>query len=268
MVECDFCDEDFDSEEELHVHWMEEHEDDLNSHQKDKAKKAKREREERKKIRKQQRKKYLYQGVGAAVVLLIAGVLGAQLIPSGGNTGAQEISVEGEPMLGDENASVTVVEFGDFECPACNRFEQGAFSRLKSEYIETGKVKFYWKDHPLDQIHPWARTGAQSMECVYREGGNEAFWNVKSKLFNNQGTLSMQNVEDEVVSWAEEEGVNGSNVRSCIQSGEANQEVTKDKQEGRTAGARGTPTIFVKGKKLSSFDYNTVSQAIDKELEN
>ena len=264
MEECEFCDEEFEGKKDLHVHWMEEHEDELNSHQKDKAKKAKREREERKKIKKEQRKKYIYQGVGAAVLLAIAGVLGAQLIPSGGGSG--DISLEGEPMIGSENASVTVVEFGDFQCPACNQFEQGAFSQIKSEYIDSGDVKFYWKDFPLSG-HAWAQPASEAMECVYRQD-EEAFWNVKSTLFNNQRSISLGNVEDKVVGWAEEEGVNATEVRSCIDSRDSSGEVRDDKQEGLGVGVTGTPSIYVNGEKLDGFGYATVSQAIEKELGN
>jgi protein-disulfide isomerase len=261
MKECEFCDEEFEGEKDLHVHWMDEHEDELNSHQKDKAKKAKREREEREKVRKEQRKKYVFYGVGALVLLGVAGVLGAQLMPSGGGG---DISIEGEPMIGNESANVTVVEFGDFQCPACNRFEQGAFSRIKSEYIDSGEVKFYWKDFPLSG-HEWAQPAAESMECVYRED-EEAFWNVKTELFNNQGSISLGNVEDKIVGWAEDEGVNSTEVRSCIDGGDSSGEVREDRQEGLGNGVTGTPSIYVNGDKVDSFDYNTVSQAIEEEL--
>lgn len=266
MVECDFCDEEFEGKEDLHIHWMEEHEDELNSHQEEKAKKAKREREERQKIRKEQRKKYIYYGVGGAVLLAIVGVLGVQMIPSGTPT-TNGISIEGEPMIGNPDANVTVVEFGDFQCPACNRFEQGAFSRLKENYIDTGKIKFYWKDYPLEQLHPWARTAAETMECVYRQN-ETAFWKVKSTLFDNQRTITTGNVQDKIIGWAENQGVNGSQVRSCLQSGTPGAEVREDERQGAAAGVTGTPSIYVNGKKLDSFAYPVVRQAIEKELKN
>lgn len=264
MKECGFCDAEFESEEALHVHWIEEHEDELNSHQKDDAKKAKREKEEREKHVKQRRKTQMYQGVGLLVLIGIGVVLGPQIVDAVLPNNASNISVEGEPVLGSENASVTVVEYGDFQCPACNSFEQRTFSRLKTDYIDTGKAKFVWKDYPLTQIHEWAEPGAGAMECVYRED-EEAFWNVKSTLFDQQGSLSLNNVESSIVEWAGQEGANTTEVKSCIENGDAIEEVRQDKREGQANGVTGTPTVFVNGKQVGS-SYSAVSQAIDSEL--
>ena len=263
MEECDFCGEEFEGGQDLHIHWMEEHEEELNSHQKEKAKKAKREREERKQIKKEQRKKYLFQGVGAAVLLATAALIIPQLIPSGGGT--SDIKLEGEPVIGDENASVTVVEYGDFECPACIQFKQSTYEQMKSEYIDTGQVKFVWKDYPLEQIHPWARTAADTAECTYRQN-ESAFWEVNNQIFNNQGAIDVGNTEETIIGYATEAGVNEEELRSCIENENPGDEVTQDINEGRANSVTGTPTIFVNGEKLDSFDYATVSQAIEEEL--
>lgn len=263
MEECEFCDEEFEGKEDLHVHWMKEHEDELNSHQKDKAKKAKRDREEREKVKKEQRKKYLYQGVGVAVFLVIAALVVPQLIPSGGSTG---INLEDEPVIGDENASVTIVEYGDFQCPACRSFKQSTYPQIKSEYIDTGQAKFYWKDYPLESIHPWARTASETAECTYRQN-ETAFWDVKDAIFANQPSITTDNAQEESISYAVDAGVNESELRSCLQNDNPGSEVSEDIREGRANGVTGTPTIFVNGEKLGSFDYATVSQAIEEELE-
>jgi protein-disulfide isomerase len=264
MEECEFCEEEFEGEEDLHIHWMEEHEEELNSHQKDKAKKAKRDRNEREKIRKEQRKKYLYQGIGAAVFLGLAALIVPQLIPSGGST---EITLENEPMIGDQNASVKVVEYGDFQCPACRNFEQTVYSQIKSEYIDTGQVKFYWKDFPLESVHPWASSASEVAECTYRQN-ETAFWNVKDSIFTNQPSLNTGNAQKEAIGYAVEAGVNESELRSCIQNDNPGSAVTEDIREGRSNGVSGTPTIFVNGERLGSFNYATVSQAIEDELGN
>ncbi|QGA79961.1 DsbA family protein [Candidatus Nanohalobium constans] len=264
MVDCDFCDESFESEEELHVHWLEEHEDKLNSHQKDDAKKSKREVEEREKQVKQRRKTQMFQGIGIVVLLGIGAVLGPQIADAVLPNNASNITVEGEPVLGSENASVTVVEYGDFQCPACNSFEQRTFSKLKTNYIDTDKARFVWKDYSLTQIHEWAEPGAEAMECVYRED-EEAFWNVKSTLFNQQETIGINNVESNIIDWAGQEGVNTTEVESCIEDGDAREEVRQDKTEGQANGVTGTPTVFVNGEQVDS-SYASISQAIDKEL--
>lgn len=266
MEECEFCGEEFEAKEDLKVHWLEDHEDEINSHQKDEAKEAKRKQEERNEQVKARRKKYLYQGVGVAIVLLMGVLLGPQVIDAVMPNNTDSLDLEGEPVLGNESAEVTVVEFGDFQCPACSRFEQGAFSQIKSDYVDTGQVRFVWKDYPLTQIHEWAEPGAAAMECVYRED-EQAFWNIKSKLFDEQSSLNLNNVEDRVVEWAGQEGVNTTEVRSCIDDGSALQEVREDLRGGQQNGVTGTPTVFVNGQQVDS-SYQAISNAIDQELEN
>ncbi|MFB6159057.1 MAG: DsbA family protein [Candidatus Nanohalobium sp.] len=260
MTECDFCGEEFDDEYRLHAHWLEEHEDELNSHQREKAKKGKQKLEEEKDRKQKRRKRRLYQGVGAAVVLIAAVFLGSQLLPSGtASKKAAEIDVKGEPMLGSENASVTVVEFGDFECPACGNFEQSVFSRIKSNYIDTGKIKFYWKDFPL-QMHPWAREAASTLECVHRQD-EEAFWDVKSRVFSNQESLNQGNVRERIMDWASKQGVNTSDVSSC----NGVNEVIEDKNQGLKLGVDSTPSVYVNGEEVSP-SYQEIRQAIESEL--
>ncbi|MDY6774103.1 MAG: thioredoxin domain-containing protein, partial [Candidatus Nanohaloarchaea archaeon] len=118
----------------------------------------------------------------AAVALLALAGLGYLLTSTGvlqfstgsstptGAAVAQNISSEGEPVLGNASAPVTVTVFEDFECPVCKRFDQSVMPRLKSEYVETGKLKVVWKDFPLAYVgkHPWSDEAAIATECVYR----------------------------------------------------------------------------------------------------
>ncbi|MDY6773701.1 MAG: DsbA family protein, partial [Candidatus Nanohaloarchaea archaeon] len=141
--------------------------------------------------------------------------------PSPSPTGQQQqdtidmskISLKGEPVLGQKDAPVTIVAYEDFECPFCKRFEQNAMPKIISNYVKTGKAKVVWKDFPLPaRIHPWADEGAAAMECVFRKGGNEAFWAVKDKVFSNQESISKSNVYSKIKSFAAEEGVSKSAV--------------------------------------------------------
>ncbi len=263
MTECEFCGKNFESETKLHAHWRE-HEEDLNSHQKDKAKKAERKLEEEKKKKKAERKRMLgyFTAGGAALALVIA--VGLQLMSSPAGKQANGLTLEGEPMMGSVDANVTVVEFGDFQCPACRSFEAQSFSRLKEEYIDTGKVKFYWKDYPLSQIHPWAKSGAEAMECVNRQN-ESAFWNVKETLFRNQGTLSQSNVQSKITDWAVNEGVNRSEMNACLQSGDALSEVNQDVSDGQSNSVTSTPTVFVNGKSVPN-RYSSLKAAIEQQL--
>lgn len=143
------------------------------------------------------------------------------------------LETEGEPVLGQEDAPVTMVVYEDFQCPFCQRFETGAMTQVNAEYVESGQVKVIWKDFPLPSLgHDWAEPSAETMECVYRQS-NDAFWNVNELIFQNQDTISTDNVEDQIISWASDEGVSGDAVRSCMENGNPMEEVNADKQEGR-----------------------------------
>lgn len=190
--------------------------------------------------------------VGLSSGLLVAGSggsfdLGQVGMPSGdseesGSDGptvdVSNIDTSGEPVLGQSDAPVTMVVYEDFQCPFCQRFEQGAVSQIESNYVVEGDVKIIWKDFPLAtpftsrNIHPWATPAAETMECVYRQD-NDAFWSVKDTVFSNQNSLNTDNVESEIIQWAVDQGVSESEVRSCLENGNPLEEVRSDVQEGK-----------------------------------
>lgn len=178
-----------------------------------------------------------------------------------------KIEMKGEPVLGQEDAPVTMVVYEDFECPFCKRFEENAVPEIKKNYIDSGKVKMVWKDRPLTNIHKWAKPAAEAMECVYREGGGSAFWTLKNKVFANQDSLSVDNAQSKVKSWAAEEGVSESAVQSCIDSGDAMKEVEADSTEGKELGASGTPTTYINGQKVTGAQpFSNFERIIDTKL--
>lgn len=190
--------------------------------------------------------------------------------PDSETVNMDDIPLEGEPMLGDEKAPVTMVIYEDFQCPFCQQFEQNAMPQIKSNYVDSGQVRVVWKDLPLPQIgHEWAEPAAAAMECVYREGGNEAFWNVKDQVFANQGTITLSNVESKIKDYASQEGVSSSAVQSCIDNDNPMDEVNGDSQEAQQIGANGTPTIIINGEKVvGAQPYSNFEQVIESKLNN
>jgi len=87
------------------------------------------------------------------------------------------------PALGQEKAPVTMVEFSDLQCPFCRQFFVGAFPQIKKEYIDTGKVQFYYRHLPLTS-HPLARPFANASECAHEQG---KFWEMHDLIFKKQG---------------------------------------------------------------------------------
>jgi protein-disulfide isomerase len=138
---------------------------------------------------------------------------------------------------GDVNAPVTIYEYSDFQCPFCARFYTQTLGQLKSEYVDTGKVKLVFRDYPLS-FHPEAQKAAEAAECA---GEQDKFWEMHDLLFENQATLSVANYK----SWAGQLGLDQSQFDSCLDSGKFAQEVQDDFKTGQAAGVRGTPGFVV-----------------------
>ncbi|MBI2451733.1 DsbA family protein [Candidatus Pacearchaeota archaeon] len=148
------------------------------------------------------------------------------------------VSIGDAPVLGNPDAPVTIVEFSDFQCPFCGRFYSDALASIKTQYIETGKVKFVYKDFPLVSIHPMAQPTAEAARCARAQGGDDAFWKYHDKIFENQAALSTTTLKQ----WAKDLGYN---IDSCLDSGEMRSVVQQDLAEATAAGGQGTPYIVV-----------------------
>jgi len=174
-----------------------------------------------------------------------------------------EVSLDGAFMKGDKNAPVTMVEFSDFQCPFCGRFFTQTFPQIKSEYIDTGKLQFYYKDFPLDSIHPQATPAAIAARCA-GEQGTDKFWEFHDKLF--VGTASNLN-DANYRKYAADIGLDINKFNGCLDSQKYINEVKTDLQEGQDAGIRGTPGFLVAGQLVSGAQpFTAFQQIIDAEL--
>lgn len=179
--------------------------------------------------------------------------------------GRRQVSLDDDPQLGNTNAKVTVIEFSDFECPFCGRFFQQSIGPLKAEYIDTGKVKFVYRDFPLDSIHPNAKSAAVAAQCALEQG---KFWEFHDKIFQNQLALNSGNYKK----WASELALDTAKFNSCLDSNKYDSEVDKDFQDGVNAGVSGTPTFFIgsadKGfvQVVGAQPYSVIKQVIEQEL--
>ncbi|MEX2017428.1 MAG: DsbA family protein [Candidatus Pacearchaeota archaeon] len=181
-------------------------------------------------------------------VLIALVVIGGIMLFSGGSTtgngtgnsgtGVVSASLDDDAVLGDANAPVTIIEFSDYQCPFCARHFRETYPLLKSEYIDTGKVKLVFRDLPLTSIHPMAQPAAEAAECVRELGGDEAYYEYHDKIFENQQSLSTANLK----SWAT--GL-GYNIGTCLDSGKYASEVQKDSRDAQAAGFSGTPGFLI-----------------------
>jgi protein-disulfide isomerase len=162
-----------------------------------------------------------------------------------GNGGEEldiQVSITGEdPIIGNVNAKVSIVEWSDFECPFCSRAYFGPVSDLKnSDYFKNGDVNFVYKHFPLTQIHPNAQKSAEAAECA-RQQGNDEFWEYHDLLFANQDKLGTSDLKK----YAQNAGLNVAAFNSCLDNGDGADKVASDLQEGIEAGCQGTPYFVV-----------------------
>ena len=152
------------------------------------------------------------------------------------------VSLDDDPVIGDKNAPVTIVEFSDYQCPFCGRFFSQTLPQIEENYIKTGKVKFVYRDFPLNSIHPLAQKAAEASECA---DDQEKFREMHDQIFNNQGSLSLDNLK----SWASQIGLDTNKFNDCLDSGKNAGEVGNDFKDGASLGVSGTPTFFVGNEK-------------------
>lgn len=174
------------------------------------------------------------------------------------------VDIEGAVYMGDEKAPVTMIEFSDLECPFCKKHNDEAFNQIKEQYIDTGKVKYVFKHFTPTLVnpnyHPDAINAALSVECVREQGGNEAFWEMESRVFANQGANSVNNLKF----MAQELGYD---ISACLDSEKYLDKIKKDFSDGQSAGIRGTPGFIINGNPVSGAQpFSVFQQVIESEL--
>jgi protein-disulfide isomerase len=153
----------------------------------------------------------------------------------------ENLTVKGDAIyvLGKSDAPLTLVEFTDYQCPFCGRFETTTFPEIKKNYIDTGKVRFILRDLPLD-FHPFALKAAQSVHCAGDQG---KYWEMKELVFKNQNKIDV----DSLAGYAKDLSLNGDTFKSCMADGKHLKEIGDEAKYAASLGITGTPT-FVLGK--------------------
>src|SRR3989475_1360853 len=149
-------------------------------------------------------------------------------------------SVADAPMLGRADAPVTLVEFSDYQCPFCRRFFATTLPALKKDYIDTGKLRYVFRDFPLD-MHAHARQSAEAAHCAGEQG---KYWAMHDALFQHQGALD----PPQLAEYARAVGVDGAVFDQCLSSGRHRARVERGLADGAAAGVQGQPA-FVAGKR-------------------
>ena len=169
-----------------------------------------------------------------------------------------------QPSFGTPGAQVVAVVFGDFQCPNCKGEAEAMRKFIPAEYND--KVRVYYKDFPLDAIHPWARPAAIAGRCVFNQNP-VAFWKFHDWVYEKQPEITPQNFTAKVNEWTGTAGIDGLQLSRCIDSKETEKDVNRSIAEGKSLGVDATPTLFLNGRKLvGSLDEGQLRQLIEIEL--
>ena len=178
------------------------------------------------------------------------------LADTGFTQGPKQAGVEVEAQVleaayrkGSPDAPVTIIEFSDYQCPFCQRWFNDTYPQLQP-YLEDGTAQLIFVDFPLN-IHPEAPAAHQAARCAGELSGNDGYWTMHDALFKTLGRWGGQaNPAPILKEVANEVGLDGEAIQSCVESERYKEQVDAGLREGVRLGVSGTPTFFVNGTRL------------------
>jgi protein-disulfide isomerase len=179
---------------------------------------------------------------------------------------SKALHLDDRATVGPADAPVTIVEFGDFECPYCAR----AFSEIETVVNTTHKdrVRLIWKNFPLN-VHPWAEQGAVAAECA-REQNPASFWPFARNLYRDQNEIKPENLRAHIDTYTTSLKLDPKAMNACILGKTAEDRVQEDMKDGQAVHINSTPTFIVNGIPVvglpssNVFDYVINSELQDK----
>ncbi|MGC8760934.1 MAG: thioredoxin domain-containing protein [Bryobacteraceae bacterium] len=175
------------------------------------------------------------------------------------------LRTEGQPSIGPAGAPLQLVVFSDFQCSFCREEARSLRENLPKAFA--GQFRLVFRDLPLEQIHPWAKTAAVAGRCAFRQS-NELFWKYHDWIFANQPEIKPDNFRAKVTEWAKTAGADEASFLSCLDSPQPAAEVAAGLAEARALRIQSTPTLFVNGRALTgNVPWPQLKAILDLELE-
>lgn len=168
-----------------------------------------------------------------------------------------KLNLQGAASKGPADAKVTLVEFGDLECPVCRQLDY----ILRAVLPKYPQVRLVFKDFPLESIHPWAMTAAITGRCVLQQS-SDAFWKYHDAVYDNQDVISPENAYDKLTELAVQAGANADKLKACTADPKTADQVRQTIAEGKALDVTATPTTFVDGRRLVGPDQALLEQYI------
>jgi len=178
-------------------------------------------------------------------------------------------STSSQPVLGDKNAKVSIVEFGDYKCPSCKAWGEQVWPKLKADYIDTGKASFSYINVLFHGAE--SKLGAMASESVLKSNPDD-FWKFHDALFDAQPAANHDNLwitEENLLKIAESSvpGINKDEFLKSLTSSELKKLVDLDQQLVVDFSIKQTPTIMINNNVIENpFDYNAIAAVIEQEL--
>jgi protein-disulfide isomerase len=176
-----------------------------------------------------------------------------------------KLKTDGQPGFGPATAAVTLVVFSDFECPFCK--EEASVLRGNVAMTFPDKVRVYFKDFPLDSIHPWARTASIAGRCVFKQNP-AAFWDYFDWAYQNQEQITADNISAKMQQFAMDKNLDGVQLGRCVDTKATEPEVDRNVADGHALQVSATPTVYLNGRKLEGgVQWQVLEQLINIELD-
>jgi protein-disulfide isomerase len=172
-----------------------------------------------------------------------------------------KLQTKDSPVLGDPKAPVKLVEFSDFECPVCRNLHDV----LRGMLPNYPQAQVVFKDFPIEQLHPWARTAALAGRCAYQQDP-KAFWKMYDLIYDGQDLISAANAWAKMNDFAGQTGLDLAAFKSCLASPEAAAAVDASRTNGQQLEVSSTPTVFVNGRRIVGADPHLIEQYIQYEI--
>jgi protein-disulfide isomerase len=168
--------------------------------------------------------------------------------------------------MGDPDAPVIIFEYTDFQCPFCARHALETFAQIEENLVDTGKVRYVFKDLPLTSIHPQATLAAEAARCAgAQEMGQEAYVAMHNVLFERQKAWSGQaGAADLFADYAAEMGLDRDIFATCLKNHDFEDAVRADLQEAMDLGISGAPAFLINGHLVSgALPFEVFEQAVE-----
>lgn len=178
----------------------------------------------------------------------------------GAGISGSAITADDDPVLGNPNAPVTLIDFGDFRCRYCKMFQEKIRPTIMEKYVKTGKVKYVYRD--LITMGENSILAAGGANCAGEQG---KYWEFSDGL--HSGKPGLMYTEKSLLEIAVSLGLDTEKFKQCLDSKEYVEEIKKDTKDAISAGARGTPTVFINGRIIKGLaSLGEYEKIIDEEI--